>query len=131
MTSRNAWIVASPAASPAIARVNYPGLPDHPHHALARRDLNGFGAMLSFEVEGDVARADEFLQRLRIPANAPSLGGVESLVTRPARTSHSGMSAEDRRAAGVSDNLVRFSVGIEDPDDLISDLRQALETLPA
>jgi len=112
--------------SPAITRVHHPGLPEHPHHALAKRDLQGFGAMLSFEVKGDVARADDFLRRLAIPVNAPSLGGVESLVTRPATTSHSGMSAADRRAAGVSDNLVRLSVGIEDPDDLIEDLEQAL-----
>jgi cystathionine beta-lyase/cystathionine gamma-synthase len=114
------------AASPAITRVHHPGLADHPQHALAKRDLRGFGAMLSFEVKGDVARTDDFLRRLAIPANAPSLGGVESLVTRPATTSHSGMSAADRRAAGVSDNLVRLSVGIEDPDDLIEDLEQAL-----
>jgi len=114
------------AASPAIATVHYPGLPGHPDHALARRDLGGFGAMLSFEVKGDVARADDFLRRLSIPIQAPSLGGVETLVTRPATTSHSGMSAADRRAAGVSDNLVRFSVGIEDVDDLIEDLEQAL-----
>jgi cystathionine beta-lyase/cystathionine gamma-synthase len=114
------------AASPAVATVHFPGLPGHPDHALARRDLAGFGAMLSFEVKGDVARADDFLRRLAIPIQAPSLGGVETLVTRPATTSHSGMSAADRRAAGVSDNLVRFSVGIEDVEDLIEDLEQAL-----
>lgn len=111
---------------PEIAAVNFPGLPSHPNHALAKRDLHGFGAMLSFELKGGAAAAASLLKRLKLPICAPSLGGVESLVTRPATTSHSGMSAEARRKMGVSDGLIRYSVGIEDPDDLIEDLEAAL-----
>jgi cystathionine beta-lyase/cystathionine gamma-synthase len=83
--------------------------------------------MLSYELRGGLAAAQELMRRLKLPISAPSLGGVESLVTRPATTSHAGMSAQDRRAAGVSDALVRLSIGIEDPDDLVEDLAQALE----
>jgi cystathionine beta-lyase/cystathionine gamma-synthase len=111
---------------PAIAAVNFPGLPSHPQHALAKRDLHGFGAMLSFELKGATEVTVDFVKRLQLPICAPSIGGVESLVTRPATTSHSGMSAEMRRKMGVSDGLVRYSVGIEDPEDLIEDLEQAL-----
>ena len=111
---------------PAVAAVNHPGLPSHPNHALAKRDLQGFGAMLSFELTGGAAAAAELMQRLKLPICAPSLGGVESLVTRPSTTSHSGMSAEARKKMGVSDGLIRYSVGIEDPDDLIEDLEAAL-----
>lgn len=108
---------------PRVKGVNYPGLDDSPHHARARRFLDGFGGMLSFEIDGS---ASELIGRLRIPVNAPSLGGVESLVTLPARTSHSGMSAEERSAAGVSDSLIRLSIGLEAADDLIEDLSDAL-----
>jgi cystathionine beta-lyase/cystathionine gamma-synthase len=111
---------------PAVAAVNYPGLPRHPHHALAKRDLKGFGAMLSFELKAGAAAAAALMTRLKLPICAPSLGGVESLVTRPATTSHSGMSAEARRKMGVSDGLIRYSVGCEDQDDLIEDLDAAL-----
>jgi cystathionine beta-lyase/cystathionine gamma-synthase len=110
-----------------VGSVNYPGLTDDEDHQRARRLLDGFGGMLSFEVAGGVDRAETVLRRLRIPVSAPSLGGVESLVTRPATTSHAGMSAEDRASAGVSDSLIRLSVGIEAADDLIEDLAQALE----
>jgi cystathionine beta-lyase/cystathionine gamma-synthase len=112
---------------PEVAAVNYPGLPSHANHALAKRDLKGFGAMLSFELKGGAAAAADLMKRLTLPICAPSLGGVESLVTRPATTSHSGMSAEARRKMGVSDGLIRYSVGIEDPDDLIEDLEAALQ----
>ena len=114
------------AEQPAVAAVNHPGLPTHPNHALAKRDLQGFGAMLSFELKGGAKAAADLMQRLQLPICAPSLGGVESLVTRPSTTSHSGMSAEARRKMGVSDGLIRYSVGIEDPDDLIEDLESAL-----
>jgi len=111
-----------------VVRVNYPGLSDHQDHARAGRLLDGCGGMLSFEADGDAARADAVLSKLRIPVSAPSLGGVESLVTRPATTSHAGMSPAERDRSGVSDRLIRLSVGIEAADDLIEDLAQALES---
>jgi cystathionine beta-lyase/cystathionine gamma-synthase len=113
---------------PKVVRVNYPGLDSHPHHRRAARLFDGFGGMLSFELEGDVAAADRFIARTRLPILAPSLGGVETLITRPATTSHAGMSPEDRHAMGISDRLIRLSVGIEAVDDLLGDLVQALET---
>jgi cystathionine beta-lyase/cystathionine gamma-synthase len=109
-----------------VAAVNYPGLPDHPDHAHAAELLSGFGGMLSFRLAGGVPATEAFLDALRLPAVAPSLGGVESLVTRPALTSHAGMSREARERAGVHDDLVRFSCGIEHTDDLIEDVAQAL-----
>lgn len=112
---------------PKVAAVNYPGLPDHPDRAHADELLRGFGGMLSFRPAGGVAAADALLDAVRLPASAPSLGGVETLITRPALTSHAGMSPEDRARAGVTDDLVRVSVGIEDPDDLIADFAQALD----
>jgi cystathionine gamma-synthase/cystathionine gamma-lyase/cystathionine beta-lyase len=111
---------------PAVTQVNYPGLEAHPDHRRARRLFDGYGGMLSFEIDGGVAAAEAFLGGLQLPVVAPSLGGVESLVTRPAATSHAGMSPAARRAMGVSDGLVRLSVGIEAPEDLIADLDQAL-----
>lgn len=109
-----------------VQRVFYPGLPDHPQHALARRQMNGFGGMLSFEIDGDAADARRFLERLEIFTLAESLGGVESLAGYPATMSHSAMTPEQRRAAGIHDNLIRLSVGVEDAADLIGDLEQAL-----
>ncbi len=109
-----------------VRKVNYPGLESHVDHKVASQLLDGFGGMLSFELEGGVEEAEAFLKALRIPIVAPSLGGVESLITRPATTSHSGMSGEERAAAGVSDTLIRLSVGIEATEDLIDDLSQAL-----
>lgn len=109
-----------------VAVVNYPGLPTHPGHEHARRLFGGFGGMLSFELAGDLAAAERFMAALRVPISAPSLGGVHSLVTRPATTSHVGMPAEQRRAVGVTDALIRLSVGIESAADLAADLEQAL-----
>jgi cystathionine beta-lyase/cystathionine gamma-synthase len=109
-----------------VSTVNYAGLPDHPDHAHASSLLRGFGGMLSFRLAGGVTAAETFLDALRLPAVAPSLGGIESLVTLPARTSHAGMGAEARARAGVHDDLVRYSCGIEHADDLIADLAQAL-----
>ncbi len=111
---------------PAIARVNYPGLESHPRHRRARELFDGFGGMLSFELRGGVAAADRFIDRVKLPISAPSLGGVESLITRPATTSHSGMSPQDRRRLGIADGLIRFSVGLEALDDLIEDFAQGL-----
>ena len=111
---------------PAVAGVHYPGLESHPGHAVAKELFEGFGGMLSFELAGGVEGAERFMRRCRLPVIAPSLGGVESLLTRPATTSHSGLSPAERERAGISDGLVRASIGIEHPDDLIADFAQAL-----
>jgi cystathionine beta-lyase/cystathionine gamma-synthase len=117
-------------AHPAVARVNHPGLEGHPAHARARRLLDGFGGMLSFELHEGAAAADRLLGRVRLPISAPSLGGVESLITRPATTSHSGMARADRDRLGIGDGLVRLSVGLEATEDLIADLEEALGDRP-
>ncbi len=114
-------------AHPKVEKVNYPGLASHPQHARAQKLFRGFSGMMSFELKGDVAATDRFISRLRLPLVAPSLGGVETLVTRPATTSHAGMSPADRQRIGISDKLVRLSVGIEATEDLIADFKQALE----
>ncbi len=109
-----------------MERVIYPGLCSHPDHRLAGELFDGCGGLLSFEVRGGAAAAQRFLERLAIPICAPSLGGVESLITRPATTSHSGIAPEQRRRLGISDGLVRLAVGIEAAEDLIDDLSGAL-----
>lgn len=113
-------------AHPAVARVHYPGLESHPRHARARMLLDGFGGMLSFELKGGLEAAERLLGRLTLPISAPSLGGVETLITRPATTSHAGMAPADRLRLGITDGLVRLSVGIEGTEDLISDFDRAL-----
>ncbi len=110
----------------AVAKVAYPGLESSPHHARACEYLDGFGGMVSFEVQGGEAAAARVMERVRIPLIAPSLGGVESLLTRPVTTSHRGMPREVREAAGITDGLIRMSVGIESVDELIADLDAAL-----
>jgi cystathionine beta-lyase/cystathionine gamma-synthase len=112
---------------PAISKVNYPGLGSNPNHERAKRLFDGFGGMMSFELHDGVKGAESFMRAARLPAVAPSLGGVETLVTRPSLTSHSGLSPEDRRTLGISDGLIRLSVGIEATQDLIEDFEQALE----
>jgi cystathionine beta-lyase/cystathionine gamma-synthase len=112
---------------PAVAQVNYPGLETHPRHERARTLFEGFGGVLSFELKGPAARAEQFMQRMRIPIVAPSLGSVESLLTQPARTSHAGLSLEDRRRLGIGEGLIRMSVGIEATEELVEDLARALE----
>jgi cystathionine beta-lyase/cystathionine gamma-synthase len=109
-----------------VAAVHYPGLPGHPSGARAASLLAGFGGMLSFRLRGDVDRADRFIRNTTLPISAPSLGGVETLITRPATTSHSGMSAADRAAVGIDDELIRLSVGLEATEDLIADFRRAI-----
>jgi cystathionine beta-lyase/cystathionine gamma-synthase len=110
-----------------VEKVNYPGLTSHPQHARARSLLDGFGGMLSFELNGGADAADRFMKHTTLPILAPSLGGAETLLTRPALTSHAGMSREDRLAVGITDGLIRMSVGFEASDDIIEDLLQALE----
>jgi methionine-gamma-lyase len=111
---------------PKVSRVHYPGLASHPDHALARRQMKGFGGMLAFDLKGGLPAARRFCDRVRIFLLAASLGGVESLVVLPIYSSHYRMSAAELRGAGVEPGTVRVSVGLEDPVDLIEDLRQAL-----
>jgi cystathionine beta-lyase/cystathionine gamma-synthase len=113
----------------AVAKVNYAGLESHPRHARARKLFTGFSGVLSFELRGSAEQADQFMRKVTIPVVAPSLGGIRSLITRPAVTSHAGLSREERLQAGISDGLIRLSVGIEDSDDLIEDLEQALRQI--
>jgi cystathionine beta-lyase/cystathionine gamma-synthase len=113
-------------AHPRITRVNYPGLPSHPRHARARELFTGFGGVFSFEIEGGASSAEALLAKVTLPAIAPSLGGVETLMTRPAATSHAGLSREERERAGIGDGLIRMSVGLEATEELIEDLQQAL-----
>ena len=112
---------------PAVERVNYPGLESHRGHRHAAELFEGYGGVLSFEIKGGTQTADEFIRNTTLPIVAPSLGGVETLITRPSITSHAGMSREDRERLGISDRLIRLSVGIEATEDLIADLEQALE----
>ena len=112
---------------PAVAAIHWPGLASHPGHALAARQQDGFGAMLSIDLHGGEAAVRAFVDGLRCFTLAESLGGVESLVAHPATMTHAAMSAEARAAAGIGDGLVRLSVGIEDPRDLVADLLAALE----
>jgi cystathionine beta-lyase/cystathionine gamma-synthase len=111
---------------PAVAKVNYPGLESHPRHQRARELFEGFSGMLSFEPRGGVGAAERFLQNTELATVAPSLGGIETLVTRPATTSHAGMSPEDRQRLGISDSLIRVSIGLEATEDLIADFDRAL-----
>ncbi|HET9262885.1 MAG TPA: cystathionine gamma-synthase [Vicinamibacterales bacterium] len=114
------------AGHPAVAQVIYPGLPSHPQHELARRQMRGFGGMLSFDL-GTFEKARRVCNRVRLMALAESLGGVETLISHPATMTHASVPAERRAAIGLTDSMVRISAGIEDPQDLIDDLRQALD----
>ena len=114
------------AADPNVIEVNYPGLPTHPDHAHARELLAGFGGMLSFRPAGGPTGVDRILNSLKIGYLAPSLGGVETLITVPAQTSHAGMTREQRQAAGIADDLIRVSCGIESASDLIDDFTRGL-----
>jgi cystathionine beta-lyase/cystathionine gamma-synthase len=110
----------------AVENTNYPGLESHPGHNIARELFDGFSGMLSFEIKGGVDAAERFMQSAKLPIVAPSLGGVETLITRPATTSHSGMSREDRVRLGITDSLIRVSIGIEATEDIIEDFNRAL-----
>ena len=113
-------------ARPEVAWVRYVGLPSHPQHELARRQMRGFGAMISFELKGGLDAGRRLMDRVRVATLAVSLGGVESLIEHPASMTHAGIPREEREKAGITDGLVRYAVGIEDPEDLIDDLQQAL-----
>lgn len=112
-----------------VRHVIYPGLADHPQHELAKKQMSGFGGMISFEMEGGLAEAEHFLKHIRLFALAESLGGVESLIEHPALMTHASVPPEIRQQIGISDTLIRLSVGIEDVDDLIADLAQAFHQL--
>ncbi len=114
---------------PLVLSVNYPGLLSHPDHERACKLLDGFGGMLSFEVRGGVENADRLMRNLTLPICAPSLGGVETLITRPATTSHVGLSRKERMTAGITDSLIRVSVGLEATQDLVDDFDRVLNTL--
>jgi cystathionine gamma-synthase len=117
---------------PAVAQVFYPGLASHPQHEIARKQMpGGFGGMLSFVLHGGYEQVKKFLPRLKFAHRAANLGAVETIVGPPATTSHVEVSAADRAAIGIPEALVRYSVGIEDVEDLIADLRQALGSLSA
>lgn len=111
---------------PKVKRVYYPGLASHPHHQIAKKQMKGFGAVVTFEVEDDITYALEILSRLKIICIGPSLGGVESLITHPATVSYYKSSREERLALGIKDGLIRLAVGIENAEDIIEDLNQAL-----
>ena len=111
---------------PAVRKVNYPGLESHSAHAIAKELFDGNSGMLSFELDGGVEAAERFMSNTQLPIIAPSLGGIETLLTRPTTTSHSGLTPEERQQAGISDELIRVSVGIEHTEDLIADFEQAL-----
>jgi cystathionine gamma-synthase len=122
-----AAVVDQLSKHPGVARVHYPGLPDHPGHEIARRQQSGFGAMLSFELHGGEAAVEAFLSGLECFTLAESLGGVESLISHPASMTHAGMEESARLLAGIGPGLLRVSVGIEDPADLVADLAAGLE----
>ncbi|MGA9528075.1 MAG: PLP-dependent aspartate aminotransferase family protein [Terriglobales bacterium] len=111
-----------------VQKVFYPGLPDHPQHELAKRQMSGFGALISFET-GSLSNANKMLRKVRVCSLGESLGGVETLISHPATMTHAAVGEEGRRKIGITDGLVRISVGIEDIDDIIADLDQALDAI--
>jgi cystathionine gamma-lyase len=112
---------------PKVAKVLYPGLPSHPQHEIAKKQMRNFGGMITFFIKGDIKDARKFLEKLQVWTLAESLGGVESLVDHPAIMTHASVPPQVRKELGIDDTLIRLSVGIEDPDDLIADLQQALK----
>jgi methionine-gamma-lyase len=124
----NARLLATRLAEhPKVARVSWPGLPDHPSYAVAAKLLPDFGGVFSFDLAGGRAAGEAFMRSVRLALLAPSLGGVETLVLHPATTSHRGLDAEELAAVGIGTGTVRVSVGIEHPEDLWADFEQALE----
>jgi cystathionine beta-lyase/cystathionine gamma-synthase len=121
-------VAAFLAKHPKVSNVMYPGLPSHPQHELAKRQMSGFGSMIAFEV-GSRANADKLLRSVRVITNGESLGGVESLISHSATTTHASVPPEEQRRLGITEGLVRISVGIEDEADILADLDQALAKL--
>ncbi|MEO8578577.1 MAG: PLP-dependent transferase, partial [Gemmatimonadales bacterium] len=115
------------AERPEISTVHYAGLPNHPDHALAKQMLDGFGGLLAIELAGGAAAADRFVRKLKMIAHASSFGGVDSLVIEPRFSSHYNMTSEERAAIGIPDGFLRLNIGIEDADDIIADIQQALQ----
>ncbi|KAJ0868951.1 putative cystathionine gamma-synthase [Helianthus annuus] len=116
-------------AHPKVKRVYYPGLKSHPEHELAKKQMTGFGGVVSFEVDGDITTTIKFVDSLKIPYIAPSFGGCESIVDQPAIMSYWDLSQAERAKYGILDNLVRFSFGVEDYEDLEADVLKALEAI--
>jgi methionine-gamma-lyase len=114
---------------PKIARVYYPGLPSHPQHKLAKKQMRGYGGVVSFEVKGNFEKTVRFVENLKLCLLAASLGGTETLVTQPATSSHYFISPEQRQKLGITDQLIRLAIGIEDAEDIIADLKQALDRI--
>ena len=112
-----------------LRRVLYPGLASFPGHAVAARQMDGFGGMLTIELDADMAATSRVAEALTLFVLAASLGGAESLVTQPVTTTHHGLSVEERERRGITDAMIRLSIGLEDTDDLIADLTQALAVL--
>src|SRR4030095_16032183 len=115
-------------SAPKVASVRYPGLESNPYYKRAKELFDGSGGMISFELKGPTGSAEKLINKLMIPNYAPSLGGVETLIILPSKTSHTGLTIEEKRTLGISEGLIRLSVGIENTDDLIDDFRQALHT---
>ncbi|MEM3726042.1 MAG: aminotransferase class I/II-fold pyridoxal phosphate-dependent enzyme [Candidatus Bathyarchaeia archaeon] len=114
---------------PKVKKVYYPGLPSHPQHSIAKKQMRGFGGVVSFEIKGDFEKTVKFVESLKLCTLAASLGGTETLVTQPATSSHYFISPEQRLKAGITDQLIRLALGIEDPEDIISDLEEALNKI--
>lgn len=116
-------------AQAGVSRVWYPGLRSHPDHDIARQQMDGFGGVVSFELEGDLETTSRFIDAVKLPLIASSLGGVETLIEQPALMSYFELSSEERMEIGIKDNLVRLAIGIESPEDLIADLAEALKVV--
>jgi methionine-gamma-lyase len=114
---------------PKVAKVYYPGLPSHPQHSLAKKQMRGYGGVVSFEIKGDFGKTVRFVESLKLCLLAASLGGTETLVTQPATSSHYFITPEQRQKLGVTDQLIRLALGIEDAEDIIADLKQALDKI--
>lgn len=114
---------------PKVKTVHYPGLESHPQHAIAKRQMTGFGGVVSFEIDRDYETTVKFVENLKLCSLASSLGGTETLVTQPVTASHYFVSVEDRKKAGITDQLIRLALGIEDPEDIIADLEQAFNKI--
>jgi cystathionine beta-lyase/cystathionine gamma-synthase len=125
---QNAFAVANYLKEhPSVKRVFYPGLESHPGHEIARRQMKGFSGVVSFEIKGGIGEVSAFARKVNVFSLAESLGGVVSLIEHPATMSHASMAVEHREKVGITDELIRLSVGLENIDDLIEDLGQALE----